>query len=1040
MSEPREPGQLSRRTLLGAAGASAVLAPTLSRVDAVTADRRLRLSSGTNFAACVSPDGQKIAIDLLGVLWVLPASGGPARRLTGDRFDITQPSWSPDSSSLVFQSYREGVFDLWTVRADGGRLRRLTEGPYDHREPRWSPHGRSIVFSADSSGGSYGIYSYDLRSTRIATLVNGSAEEYEPAVSPDGTKVAFVVGSLPTSGGVAVGTAIDVLDLATGRRSTEITAPAEGVIRQPAWTPDGRQLTYHLFVDGRSDLMLGEEPLVDDEEVYPFQASWLGSRVVYTGAGGIRSRRPGRRVQPIGFAAAVSTRNARYHKRRRHFEAGGPQRVKGIGSPVLSPDGDRVAFRALNDIYMMRIGHRPQPLTRDHWWKSDPTWSPDGTQLAYSTDRGGTLNLWIRDLSDGSDRQLTDLAEVAAVSGSWSPDGREIAFLDQDGNLWAVEVSTGDVQRVFPATFEPGRPTWSADGRVIALAAVRPYSGRFREGLSTILLIDRRTGAARYVEPLPRRSIQTRGDDGPVWSPDGTRMVFAVASVLYVLDVKADGTPVGQARQVTDEVSDAPSWSGDSRTILYLSNGRLRTVAADGGTPRTVAMPLHWTNIRPRGRTIIHAGRMWDGVRDQVRTDVDIVVEGQRIVEIGPHRPGRDGELVDASGSFVMPGLIDMHHHREMQGYSYGDRQGRLWLSLGITTTRSPGSPAYQMVEERESTQSGARIAPRYFATGEAVDGPRIYYNFMRPTFDGAQLRLELSRARALDYDLMKSYVRLPVAWQQWVTHFAHSRGIPATGHYHYPAMAFGGDGMEHTGATSRFGFSRTVTLLGNGYDDVIDMFNATTMARTPTLFGSTTLYREDRSLVEDARVRALYPPWRLAALAETVEAAQGDQAANRANLRAQVHQALAMVQGGGTVITGTDSPIDHAAISTHMNLRAMVKYGFTPYEALITATSAAGDYLGDHLGRIRQGAYADIAIVRGDPLADIRAAADVEQVLLAGVRHTIKDLVEPFNQDARTASTNRVLDPVPDHPSTAAFWWHDPAYVAHGRHACCSD
>lgn len=82
-----------------------------------------------------------------------------------------------------------------------------------------------------------------------------------------------------------------------------------------------------------------------------------------------------------------------------------------------------------------------------------------------------------------------------------------------------------------------------------------------------------------------------------------------------------------------------------------------------------------------------------------------MIVQGSRIEAIEPHRAGRAGRLVDASASMVIPGLIDMHNHREMQGYSYGDRQGRLWLSLGITTTRSPGSPAYHMVEDRESVR-----------------------------------------------------------------------------------------------------------------------------------------------------------------------------------------------------------------------------------------------------------------------------------------------------------------------------------------------
>ena len=564
--------------------------------------------------------------------------------------------------------------------------------------------------------------------------------------------------------------------------------------------------------------------------------------------------------------------------------------------------------------------------------------------LSYSTDRAGKLDLWIRDLRTGKDRRLTDLPNAAAVSGSWSRDGSHLAFLDQTGALYTVEVASGDVQPVFTATFEPGRPTWSADGNVIALAAIKPYSARYREGLSKILLVDRRTGAGTYVDPLPDRSIQTRGDDGPVWSPDGTKMAFVVASVLWVVDVHPDGTPAGKPRQVTDEVTDAISWSGDSSQLLYLNNGRLRLVAADGSRTRTLPVPLTWANTSPKGRTVVRAARIWDGSSRQLRDDVDIVVEGHHIVAVEPRGHGRGDKVVDAGDSVVIPGMVDMHNHREMQGYEYGDRQGRLWLSLGITTTRSPGSPAYHMVEARESFQSGARVVPRYFATGEAVDGPRIFYNFMRPTFDDDQLALELERAGALDYDLMKAYVRLPAEWQQKVIAWAHGRGVHATSHYHYPALGFGGDGMEHIGATNRFGYSRTVTALGTGYRDVIDIFTASGAVRTPTLFVSSTMFREDTSLVTDQRVKTLYPSWEYASLQAAVKTAQTtDQTVNEQNLAAQVAQVVATIRGGGRIITGTDSPIDHTAVSTHMNLRALVKYGLTPREALVTATSTTG-------------------------------------------------------------------------------------------------
>ena len=1027
-----------REFLAGAAGTAALvgIAGSAGQATAAPATSRagipVQLRQGTDIAAQLSPDGKLIAMDAVGVLWVLPSSGGAARRLTSDLFDIAQPEWSPDSAQLAFQSYRAGNFDLWLIGSDGSGLRQLTHGPFDYREPRFSPDGRSLTFSSDASG-SYGVYVMDLENGAISALADTAVEEYEPAWSPDGTRVAFVVANV----------GIDVVEVASGARTTAITVPAGQVIHNPAWTPDGGDLVYSLLVNGRSQLMRGDTTLVDDEVVFPFRVSWrAASEYVYTADGMIRRRSlSGGNAQDIGFTAGVNVVRPSYRKRQRDFDSTRQRPVVGIGSPVLSPDGQQVAFRALNDIYVMRIGGSPQPLTRDHWWKSDAAWSPDGRYLSYSTDRAGKLDIWLRDLATGEDRQLTEFAGAAAVSASWSRDGSMLAFLDQTGAVHTVEVATGDIQQVFTATFEPGRPTWSPDGRVIALAAIKPYSARYREGLSKILLVDRMTGAGTYVDPLPFRSIQTRGDDGPVWSPDGTRMAFVVASVLWVVDVHPDGTFAGTPRQITTEVTDAPTWSGDSSELLYLNNGRLRIVSADGRRTRTVLVRLLWANTSPRGRTVIHAGRMWDGSSTQLQHDVDITVEGHHIMGVEPHRSGRDGRLVDASDSVVIPGMIDMHNHREMQGYSYGDRQGRLWLSLGVTTTRSPGSPAYHMVEDRESVQSGARIGPRYFATGEAVDGPRIFYNFMRPTFDDGQLQLELERAEALDYDLMKCYVRLPTEWQQKVIGWAHQRRIHVSSHYHYPAFAFGGDGMEHIGATNRFGYSRTVTALGTGYDDVIDIFNSSQAVRAPTLFGAVTLFRDDTSLVTDPRVTTLYPSWEYATLqAAATSAKTTDQTVNRANLAAQVAQVVAMVRGGGRVITGTDSPIDHTAVSTHMNLRAMVIFGLTPYEALSTATRVPGEFLQEPIGQIKRGMYADITVLGGDPLADINQAANVQQVMVNGELHTVDELLEPFaDTAAQPAVTNRILAPVPDHPSNQQYWWHDPHYLEESKRSCCA-
>jgi len=161
-----------------------------------------------------------------------------------------------------------------------------------------------------------------------------------------------------------------------------------------------------------------------------------------------------------------------------------------------------------------------------------------------------------------------------------------------------------------------------------------------------------------------------------------------------------------------------------------------------------------------------------------------------------------------------------------------------------------------------------------------------------------------------------------------------------------------------------------------------------------------------------------------------------------RENLARQVAQLAAMLRSGGRVILGTDSPIATTAVSTHLNLRAMVTYGLTPYEALLTATRIPGEFLNEPVGEIQPGRYADLAILGGDPLTDIRAAADVRQVMSNGALHGVDALLAPYAEPARpaAAASSRLLPPVPEHPDNRRYWWHDPHYVQSSRHACCAE
>lgn len=1034
LPEQENSAEFNRREAIRRGGLIATAATGATLLGPVTVGRasaavnsagktEVTLTEGTNLAAAVSQDGTRIAFDLVTGIWVVPVEGGTAQRLTDDLQDATQPHWSPDSRTLVFQAFRDGNFHLWTVDAAGGAPRQLTSGPFDHREPKFSPDGKRLVFSSDRGGtGSYGVFTFDLGSEVITPATDTATEEAAPSWLPDGSGVAYTVDE----------TAIDAVDLASGTVRRLAAAPEGGKLFGPSVAPDGR-LSYVRLVGATADLVVGEQAVTSAEDVFGFAVSWVAAdEVVYTADGKVRRRKLGGEPAEIPFSATV-TIAARRAVERPAADASSSRTVKGIASPVCSPDGRTIAFRALNALWLMEIGGKPKQLVADGYFASDPDFAPDGQSIVYSSDRAGDADLWVRELATGTDRRLTALPG-AQITSRWSPDGTRIAYQDQDGAAWILDVASGSVTQITPPLFMPGRPTWSPDGAVVALAAVKPYSKRYREGTSQILTVDLASGTLTYTEPMAHRSLSTRGDDGPVWSPDGRHLAFVVESVAWVVPVDATGAFTGEPVQVTSEVTDSLAWQGNDK-LIYLNSGRLRSVPIGGGRPSTIPVDLRWRPARVADRQVIHAGALWDGTATELRRDVDIVVEHGRVKAVLPHRPGQS--TVDASGLTVIPGLIDAHNHWHLRGRQWGDRQGRTWLAYGITTTRSPGDPAYQMVETREALTAGARLGPRFFATGEAIDGSRVYYNFMRTTRGLRQLGLEMDRARGLGYDMIKTYVRLPVTSQQELVRQAHHAGMPLSSHYLYPASAFGMDGMEHTGATNRLGYSHTVSRLGRAYGDVVSLFTSSGMSVTPTLFTSAVMYADDRSLVDDQRTKVLYPAWEYAMLLNKAEqATQPPAAAMREMLRGNVDMVLRIHRGGGLVIAGTDAPLDNPAVSLHTNLRAMVQYGFTPYEALTTATTNTAGWLGmaGKLGVVEPGAYADLSFVDGDPLADIKAAAAVRQVMLGGTLHTIDDLMAPFTAPA-SAPALATSDVHAEHEHDPAYWWHTPEWA---QLVCC--
>ncbi len=971
------------------------------------------VAEGTSMSVAVSPDRRTLAIDLQGSIWTVPAAGGEATRITDVFNDARQPAWSPDGKWIAFFGYRDGGYDLWAVAPDGSHQHKLTWGPFDDREPVWSHDGTQIAFSSDRGdplGSSYNIWTLDVGSGHLRQLTTEPSEDYMPSWSPDDREIAFASTR-------EEGRSVWAVNAADGRQRK--VATAAGTVDAPSWSPAGH-LVYHVLSAGESRLESDNRSLTGSENTFPFRVSWTSAtEFFYVSDGRIRKRAlDGPAAQTIPFRATLQVTRADYARRKRDFDSTVPRPVLGIVRPVISPDGTKVAFAAVGDIYVMPLGGAPENITKDAALDTDPAWSPDGRALVYSSDRNSEhLQLWIRDMRTGQSRQVTHLT-TQPQGATWSPDGRRIAFFDVTG-MWRVaqvsvlDVATGTVTKVHDTLAQPGTPTWSPDGQRLALAEVAPLSKRFREGTNQILTFPA-TGVVaprsaslasaaaqtsanvqtfplaptdRWIAPVRTLSIDSRGGCGPVWSPDGTKMAAIYEGVLAVWPVTAAGDPLGPPRHVTTESAHAPSWAGDSRHILYQSLDKLRLIDIESGETRDVPLDLTYTPAIPRGRIVLHAGTLVDMKSAAPRTNVDVVIEGNRIRNVEPHSDGLHGtgRVVDAAGLTAMPGLVEFHSHLQPD---FGEAQGRAWLAFGVTTVRSPGNTPYEAVEEREAGESGVRIGPRVFGTGFLMEWMRAYYKMGIAISTPGQFEMELQRARALQHDLIKSYVRLPDLQQRRMVEFAHDAGIPVATHEIFPAALVGVDNTEHTAATSRRGYSPKMSTLQRSYDDVIQLFGKSGRIFCPMISagGARRLFEREPDLKADPRF-TLYPDW----IRQQVAAQPGQSNVGGDPAGGSGRMVMDVMRAGGLVVAGTDTP---NAINLHGEIVAYTMAGMTPYEALKAATVNPAQALGLDAGTIEPGKLADIVIVEGNPLEDVANAHKVKRVIANGRVYEINELI----------------------------------------------
>ena len=387
-------------------------------------------------------------------------------------------------------------------------------------------------------------------------------------------------------------------------------------------------------------------------------------------------------------------------------------------------------------------------------------------------------------------------------------------------------------------------------------------------------------------------------------------------------------------------------------------------------------------------RTILHDAALADGSSDSLRLGVSIAIADGKIEAIGANDEidQHGATVVDAGGAVIVPGMVDCHSHLTMQGGSHwiarggdkpevlrqvGRENAKRLVQAGVLWARDVGAPSSNgrpiSLEVREEL-SGKAGNPYIRVAGTWIG--KTGYPDMWVTTDDDGLAAAALHQLDLGTDFVKIYMDAPggvkdspfgVPAMTAMTKAVHARGGRVACHSGYldgarVAAAAGVDSIEH-GMELDDDAARTMKKNGVTLTSTLSVF-----ASWET-FGRTTAI--ERFTAEEGRQR----------IAKRKEGAYASVAAAK---RAGVRIATGSDFGGGSVRAG------HLAWEVEL----LVAAGSTPREALIAATRAGGELLGDdHAGRIEKGMPADLVLIHGDPLSDARALWRVWAVFQLGTR-----------------------------------------------------
>jgi len=252
-----------------------------------TAAAQVTLTEGADISVDVSADG-RIAMDLLGGIWVLPVKGGNARPLNAGLLPAQRPRWSPDASSIVFEARAEQRSGLYLYEFASDAVRALGDGHYPDRQPDWHPDGKRIVFASQRHDSGLDLWELDVSTGLSWRITSHPGDESEPAWSADGRNLVYIRYHDERW---------SLVLRRFGQPDRELVV-SEQRLSAPSWRPDGSLVTFaRESSDGvtmnmviLSDPLL-ERMLIDDQDLFVSPIAWLDrQQMLYAANGRIRKR------------------------------------------------------------------------------------------------------------------------------------------------------------------------------------------------------------------------------------------------------------------------------------------------------------------------------------------------------------------------------------------------------------------------------------------------------------------------------------------------------------------------------------------------------------------------------------------------------------------------------------------------------------------------------------------------------------------------------------------------------------------------------